>query len=451
MNRSLVLVLAVLFLPIFSPGGVLAAPVPTGCYLLDETDGVLWGKIEEAQITFAGTGKTVTSAFSVDVCTDHLAAENLYMQLISPTGTVLELKGLGRTGPSPFTGNFPNTITPYQSLDALLGEPLDGTWTLIYTTTFNEGSTLFSWAINGCPAVPPSPTGTPDWSAETSGTTDQLNGVFALAGPEAFACGASGRIQYFDGASWLQMPLAITDDLYGIWAGSNTDVFAVGENGVVQHYNGSWNAMASNTTEDLKAVFGSSATDVFAVGAGGQIQRYNGTAWSAMASGTAQDLNGVWAAAADDVFAVGAGGVIMHYDGSAWSAMAGFTTKTLYAVWGSSGGDVYAVGEEGAIGHWDGTSWTEQASGVTTAAFGGVFGADGKVFAVGQRGWILQFDGASWAAMVSGTENDLLGAWGTPGASNSSVTIFAVGLDGTILSLTLINPPPPCFIRSLQR
>ncbi|MEW5733573.1 MAG: thrombospondin type 3 repeat-containing protein [Thermodesulfobacteriota bacterium] len=292
--------------------------------------------------------------------------------------------------------------------------------------------------------VLPSPEGTPDWAVETSNTSDDLAGMWAASGPEAFACGAGGRILHYNGSAWAPMTSNTTDDLNAVWGVSSTDVFAVGAGGRILHYNGAWSAMTSNTTDNLKGMHGTSATDVFAVGAGGRIQHYNGT-WTQMTSNTVADLNAVYAAAANNAFAVGAGGVVMHYDGTAWSSMAGYTTTTLNGVWGSSASDVYVVGDRGSVAHYDGSTWTILARGITRAALYGVCGMEGEVYAVGQVGWALRYDGSVWTAMVSGTDKDLYAV--AAASSPGNINVFAGGAEGTVLSYAI--PTAPCFIGTL--
>ena len=73
---------------------------------------------------------------------------------------------------------------------------------------------------------------------------------------------------HYDGTSWTAQPSGTSAVLLGVWGSGRTDVFAVGSTGgAILHYDGtSWTAQTSGTSEDLSGVWGSGGTDVFAVG-----------------------------------------------------------------------------------------------------------------------------------------------------------------------------------------
>ena len=98
------------------------------------------------------------------------------------------------------------------------------------------------------------------------------------------------------------------NDLKGVWGSSGSDVFAVGRWG--HHPPLRWAAPGLPCQAERHllsiAVWGSSGSDVFAVGTCGTILHYNGSAWSAMASGTTISPRlDVWGSSGSDVFAVG--------------------------------------------------------------------------------------------------------------------------------------------------
>ena len=310
------------------------------------------------------------------------------------------------------------------------------------------------------------------WSPMTSGTTNNLSGIWGSSGSDVFAVGSGGAILHYNGSTWSAMSSGTTQTLNGVWGSSETDVFAVGSGGTILHYNGStWSAMSSGTAFPLYGVWGSSGTDVFAVGDDsywdnidihyykGIILHYNGSTWSTIASGTAFPLYGVWGSAADDVFAVGGYwetgfyctcGLcrwqcrvyysvrlrgIKHFNGTSWSEITS-SNDELYGGWGSSGSDVFAVGNGGTIAHYDGSVWSAMASG-TAQQLNGVWGSSGSdVLAVGNGGTIAHYDGSAWSAMASGTAQRLNGVWGSSGND-----VFAVGVNGTILHYDGIVPP----------
>ncbi|MFC1983290.1 WD40/YVTN/BNR-like repeat-containing protein, partial [Chloroflexota bacterium] len=226
------------------------------------------------------------------------------------------------------------------------------------------------------------------------------------------------------------MSSGTTNDLYGIWGSSSSDVFAVGENGTILHYNGIyWSPMSSNTTNRLQSIWGSSS-DVFAVGLWGTVLHYNGSVWDPM-GGVTNDLYGVWGTFPSSVFSVGLWDAIFYYNGSTWDSMSSGTTRSFYDVWGTSSSDVFIVGMQGSAHHYNGISWSQMSSS-TTNRLQGIWGFSASdVFAVGMLGTIVYYDGSTWSSMNSGTIDALYGIWGS-----SSSDVFAVGENGTILHMT---------------
>jgi hypothetical protein len=85
--------------------------------------------------------------------------------------------------------------------------------------------------------------------------------------------GGGGTILHFNGTTWSSVSSGTTQDLIGVWGTFASDVWAVGTtNGTILHYNGtSWSSIASGTTQFLAGVWGTSSSDVWAVGGGGTI------------------------------------------------------------------------------------------------------------------------------------------------------------------------------------
>ena len=221
------------------------------------------------------------------------------------------------------------------------------------------------------------------WTVRDSGTTEDLQGVWSLAGT-VFAVGENGTtLRSTDsGSNWSAIGSGTTKDLYGVWGRSSNNVYAVGSYGTILFFNGSsWSDMESGVTTHLDGVWGSSSSDVFAVGDpwldGSDLRftilRWNGTIWQVMATpivpgGKSGKLHGVWGTSASNVYAVGADGVILRYNGSSWLVQNSGTTAHLYGVWGSSSSSVYAVGLYGTILNStnSGSSWPSVSTGINT-------------------------------------------------------------------------------------
>jgi hypothetical protein len=266
------------------------------------------------------------------------------------------------------------------------------------------------------------------WTPMTSGTTNNLWGVWGSSGSDVFAVGDNGTILHYNGSAWssIENPLNGTNTtLRDVWGNSGNDVFVVGYNGIILHYNGSnWSSMSSGAGI-LFSVWGSSGSDVFAVGTSGTIVHYNGSNWSSMSSGATGFLFGVWGSSGSDVFITGTSG-ILHYDGSSWSSMS--SGHSFLNAWGSSGSDVFAVGLSSVIPHYNGSSWSSMSSGTTELLYNVWGSCSSDVFIVGEHGTILHYNGSNWSSMSSVTTRHLNDVWGSSGSD-----VFAVGDNGTIL------------------
>nr|MEE4268661.1 proprotein convertase P-domain-containing protein [Candidatus Krumholzibacteria bacterium] len=100
-------------------------------------------------IEVVGTGNLVSENMSVDIRITHPNISDLRIILVSPEGTQAWLHN--RTGGTDdnIIGNYPTTLTPMQPLTNLLGQSLDGTWTLkVMDLIGGNTGTLESWGIN---------------------------------------------------------------------------------------------------------------------------------------------------------------------------------------------------------------------------------------------------------------------------------------------------------------
>ncbi len=102
-----------------------------------------------SQIEISGTGAMVTSALNIDMDITHTWIGDLRLKLVSPAGTSIFLHDRSGSSNDDIVGNYPNTLTPAASLSAFIGEPLDGTWTMVVSDHAGaDTGTLNSWGIN---------------------------------------------------------------------------------------------------------------------------------------------------------------------------------------------------------------------------------------------------------------------------------------------------------------
>jgi len=99
-------------------------------------------------ITISDTGAVVSAGLNVDVHITHDYIGDLVVRLVSPSGTGIFLHAFGGGSANNIIGNYPNTLTPPQSLDAFIGQPLDGDWSLVVRDGGGGGTgSLNSWAL----------------------------------------------------------------------------------------------------------------------------------------------------------------------------------------------------------------------------------------------------------------------------------------------------------------
>jgi hypothetical protein len=385
-----------------------------------------------------GTGITVNN-FTVDSPTQITA--NISIDPTATTGA-RDVSVTTPGGTATLTGGFtvtaaPPTISSVSPDQGNQDQTLDVTITGTYLTGatvvgFGAEITVNSFTLDSSTQItanitiaPAAATGARDVSVTTPGGTATLTG---------------GLTVYL--SIWSSMSSGTTNNLLGVWGSSASDVFAVGNSGTILHYDGStWSSMSSGTTSHLRGVWGSSASDVFAMGNSGTILHYDGSTWSPMTSGTTNTLRGIWGSSSSDVLVVANSGAILHYDGSTWSPMSSGTTNTLYGVWGSSATDVFVMGASGTILHYDGSVWSSMTSGTTNTLYGAWGTSPYDVFAVGRTGTILHYmqytaPPISSVSPTQGTQGQTLDVIIT-GTHFTGTTLVSFGVGITVNSFTV--------------
>ncbi len=100
-------------------------------------------------LNVVGSGGTVTSNFNVNVNITHPYIGDLLVKLRSPAGTLVTLHNKTGSSADNIIGNYPLTLTPAQSLASLVGQSLDGTWSLVVSDNAGQDvGILNSWGIN---------------------------------------------------------------------------------------------------------------------------------------------------------------------------------------------------------------------------------------------------------------------------------------------------------------
>lgn len=308
--------------------------------------------------------------------------------------------------------------------------PASGVTTILRSVTGTDASHVW---IAGDSGVIRFYNGTGSFTAQTSGTGQALNGIFAASTTKVVAVGARMTFDVSsNGTSWTAQAASSPASNYTrIWASDDDHAWFIGPGGVAVLYNGtSFTATSTGVTQTLYGIWGADDSNVWAVGGNGTIIKWNGSAWAVQTSGSTAQLNGVHGASATDLWAVGNGGVILHYNGTAWAVQTSGVTVNLNSVWSSGPGVAWAVGANGTILKLTSGAWKAQTSG-TTANLNQIAGLSASaIWAAGSTGTILKYNGTSWIADKSNTTIGLT-AITVPNSANLWATGSTTIMKGT--------------------
>lgn len=131
--------------------GQLFVGVPTGAYVTRSPYVPLPDNDNTSIIstfTISGTGATVSADFNIDMNITHTYIGDLVVYLQTPQNTLVYLQLRNGGAAQNVIGNYPHTLTPVTPLSNIIGQPLDGTWTLLARDGGTGGTgTLNYWAI----------------------------------------------------------------------------------------------------------------------------------------------------------------------------------------------------------------------------------------------------------------------------------------------------------------
>lgn len=295
---------------------------------------------------------------------------------------------------------------------------------------------------------------TASWTALTSGTTTNLNGVFAINSSICYVVGNAGTIlKTIDGGtSWVPQVSGISQVLYYVFFTDANNGYAVGDNNTaIKTTNGgtTWSAMTVPIVSGVNfryVYFINSITGFISGGAtsgSGKILKTTdaGTTWTSIS------LTGVSSSAVTSIaFTSSTTGYATEYSGkilkttdggNTWSSLTSGTSTNLQEIEFTSANNGFVSGDNGLIKTTSnaGSTWSTVTSGTTTDYLTGIDFYDVS------NGVIVGGNVAANTGVILTTTNG--GAsWSTynPGSSRLYEVDFvnanlgyAVGLNGTIL------------------
>ncbi len=196
-------------------------------------------------------------------------------------------------------------------------------------------------------------------SAQTSGTTQNLNGVWGSSDTDIYAVGNAGVILHSAGdGTWSPQALPIglsVSELDQVWGLDATHVYSVGSNGVVLFNDGGgWQLQQLATTKLMHAVYATSPTQILAVGQTGTIFSSAGAGtWTQESEPSNHDIWNIHAlnaaAGLQVVCAAGSGTTLRSTDGESWTYASGVGDgNDLRALYLIAGGFIMA-GDDGQV------------------------------------------------------------------------------------------------------
>lgn len=268
------------------------------------------------------------------------------------------------------------------------------------------------------------------WSNTTSGTTEFLSSVWAIASNDAWAVGDVGVVIHWDGASWKVVSSGTSKNFSGVWASGRDDVWMVGDETAL-HWTGSKFIPGGDFSgSNLYAIWGAGTNNIYVSSGYGSLRRWDGTQWTIINSKANGTLFSITGSTASNIWAVGGNGSIVFYDGTSWATanqgIAGDYTN-FRAGWGSSSVDAWVTGSREFGGdsefamHWDGLQWKAVNLPVSNKPIYAMWGSEpDNVWGVGDT--IVRWNGSSWSQYPMPTSGRLVGVWG-----NGPNNVWAVG------------------------
>lgn len=385
--------------------------IPTGT---DRNLNAIWGTSATDHFVVGDTG-TVLHFQTSSYGTEPGASGNLF-DVFGGTGTLFAVGSGGtivrRSGAASWSADTSGTT-----------QDLWGIW---------GTSTSALTAVGGGGTYTRSPAAGTIWTSATDPNfTSYTFRGFAGSGTTPYAVDSFGGIARFNGTFTLIYRDALADVFYGIGIVAGTPYTAGGNpggTGAIRRYDGTnWVRDVSLAPNTFYGIGGSSVSDIWAVGEAGTVWQNDGSSWQARSSGLTANFASISAYDLQNVWAVGLAGSLLRYNGSYFAPVNTGASGSLNGVAAITATDVWTVGSGGQTWHYLGSNWV-QADSKTTMGLNAVAGlGSNQVWAVGDGGVIRMYDGTAWQIVSSGSSSTLRSVFAV-----SASEIWAVG-DGGIV------------------
>ena len=275
------------------------------------------------------------------------------------------------------------------------------------------------------------------WISENSPTKNNLNSINLFDEKSGWIVGDNGTILFKDQDVWLNYSRVTNENLNSVFFINKYDGWAVGSNGAILRFKGTkWENFTSPTSETLHSVSFMDAEHGIAVGERGTVVTYDNGIWKMVEKATRGNLYAVAFKSDMSVFGGGLEAMsipIMTMLYNSESTLVKSFDPNYVEIKGLSilnPKDVWAVGRPGTIFHFDGINWKRLDQFEKLPSLRSIYFSDLKTgMAVGYVGTVLTYSDSGWKKEVSPVNVRL------NGAAISGNTFYAVGNNGTIISL----------------
>jgi len=295
-------------------------------------------------------------------------------------------------------------------------------------------------------ALPPAP-----WQKLELPKSPALVAIWGSSASDVYVVGAKGTILHStDGTTFTAQTSGTKQDLRSVWGSSKADVYAVGMAGTIVHTSDggqTWTTIASKTKQDLYVVWGTGQKDVWAAGCALLHSTDGATFAQAMKVPGAGEQNPcgggdmcspykvAWGAGPDDIWLANSSDASHTTDGGkTWEYKHTYIAYGPRAVARGPAGQLIAVGEDGTARRREPTDkdWKVMPSpsrGRTMSAMW-ISPAGTMVGGVYAHVVVSTDDGKTWTRAKQIVHGDLVTVWG------SGTEIYALGTDNQLLHVT---------------